>query len=405
MLRTITGKYFRAVRAVLFGGFVLCVSVGCATYRPVPLEQLSFRERAETLEDEDLRVSVSVLSREEARQAFGVNLQKRSIQPVWLEIENRGDKPFWFMLHGMDPNYFSAHEAAYMNHFFWGGSTNKEMDAYFADLGIDQNIEPGKTQSGFAFTNETIGTKEIRIRLFSHKDVRTFEFFISIPGIQSDWDRIDLKGLYAPDDMLVVESDEDLKKALQAMPCCTQRSDGSGEGKPVNIVLVGLLPALKAFIKAGWDETAFQATPFSYFGTNYLFGREPDVQFQKTTQQIQTESLVRLWVSPILYRDMGVWVGSIVRNIDPLVDEAAIYLVEDLGTARTVSHYGIVQRGDSTEFYEPRTDFMGRTYWTRGETFVLKMTEEPVTLDEIDQFDWDWVRNVRRIPDPLPETP
>lgn len=93
-------------------------------------------------ERDGLRVTVAVLNREEARQAFGVNLQNRNIQPVWIEIENNTDEAFWFMLHGLDPNYFSAHEAAYMNHFRFGGETNRQMDDYFADLGIDQAIDP-----------------------------------------------------------------------------------------------------------------------------------------------------------------------------------------------------------------------------------------------------------------------
>ena len=130
----------------------------CASFNPVPLEDLTFRERVETEEQDGLRVSVTVLSREEAKQAFGVNLQKRGIQPIWLEIENRTEKHFWFMMSGLDPNYFSAHEAAYMNHFRFGGQANKQMDAYFSDLSFENLIESGSTNAGFAFTNETVGS-------------------------------------------------------------------------------------------------------------------------------------------------------------------------------------------------------------------------------------------------------
>ena len=83
---------------ILLVALTLFGMTACASYRPVPLEDLSFRERVETQEEGGLRVSVAVLSREEARQAFGVNLQKRGIQPVWLEIENRTDKNFWFLM-------------------------------------------------------------------------------------------------------------------------------------------------------------------------------------------------------------------------------------------------------------------------------------------------------------------
>ncbi len=267
--------------------FIGLAAVGCASYRPTPLDQIPFQARAETLEEGDLRVTVSVLTREEAKQAFGVNLQKRGIQPIWLEIENRNEKPFWFMMTGLDPNYFSAHEAAYMNHYRFGGQQNKQMDAYFSDLGLDQRLMPGQTNSGFAFTNETLGTKQIRVKLYSSKDVRTFEFFISVPGVVSDWDREGLEEIVKGEEFFV-ESELELRDAIEALPCCTQRADGTGEGDPINIALIGGIPTLKAFIRSGWDETAFQRDFSSLFGAAYLYGRPPDVQFQKARRRVSS---------------------------------------------------------------------------------------------------------------------
>ena len=97
----------------------VCLSVvlgvtGCATFRPKPLEQIPFLERAQARERDGLRVTVSVPTREEARQTFGVDLEKGQIHPVWVQMENDTDAPFWFMLHGLDPNYYSAREAAHI---------------------------------------------------------------------------------------------------------------------------------------------------------------------------------------------------------------------------------------------------------------------------------------------------
>ena len=310
--------------ALAFAG--LCA---CASYQPVPLEDFSFRERVETEEQDGLRVSVSVLSREEAREAFGVNLEKRNIQPVWLEIENRTDKNFWFMMTGLDPNYFSPHEAAYMNRIRFGGKANEQMNAYFSDVGINQFVESGKTNRGFVFANETIGTKEIRVRLYSNKDVRTFNFFVSVPGIISDWDRKDL-ALIAEKVETVTDDDAGLREALRSLPCCSQKQDGTGEGDPLNLVLIGDGSILKAFVVAGWDEAAFRQDLRSLFGAAYLYGRPPDVQFQKSRRRVDSINLVRLWITPIRYRGKVVVVGSVERNIDPNVDEAAHYVVEDL---------------------------------------------------------------------------
>jgi len=388
---------WQSVRILLVTVALLGMSA-CASFRPVPLEELSFMQRVETEEQDGIRVSVAVLSREEARQAFGVNLQKRGIQPVWLEIENRTDEVFWFMMSGLDPNYFSAHEAAYMNHFRFGGKANKQMDNYFSDVSLERSIRPGEINSGFVFSNETVGTKEIRARLYSNKDVRTFNIFVSIPGVQSEWDRKDLKAI-AAQSKIYIESEEDLREALRALPCCTQKEDGSGEGDPLNLIMIGGVPTLGAFITAGWDETEFQQDFRSFFGAAYLYGRLPDVQFQKSRRRVDSVNLVQLWITPLRYQGELVLAGSVGRNIDPDVDEAVRYVVEDLATAEVVRRFGVVDGVGAVSRGNPRKNFARAPYWTAGNRAVLEISDQPVELSDIDFFNWDWDRKIRRAGD------
>jgi len=373
---------------------MLCLSA-CASFDPVPLEELDFPQRAQTEQAGDLRVSVSVLSREEARQVFGVDLHKRAIQPVWLEIENRTERNFWFMMTGLDPNYFSAHEAAYINHFRFGGKTNREMDAHFSELGIDQQVRAGETNSGFVFANETVGTKEVRVRMYSSNDLRTFEFFVSVPGVVSEWNQKDL-ALIARQATIRVETDEALREALRSLPCCTQRENGTGEGDPLNLVLIGGISTLKAFIIAGWDEAVFQQDFRSLFGAAYLYGRTPDIQFQKVRRRVDSVNRVQLWISPIRYRDEVVLVGSVVRSIDPDVDGAAQYVAEDLATAGAVARFGRIDGVGAVSRDAPRKNFANAPYWTLGDRTVLEISSEPVELDEIELFPWRWNRLVGR---------
>ena len=376
--------------------FALMFASACASYRPVPLDELTFQDRVETQEAGGLRVSVSVLTREEAKQAFGVGLHKRGIQPIWLEIENKTDKPFWFMMSGIDPNYFSAHEAAYMNHIFMGGQTNKEMDAYFSDLSLDQSVQPGQTNAGFAFANETVGTKQVRVKMYSNKDVRTFDFYVAVPGGTIDRDMAKLLAL-AKETEVDIKSENELQEVLRALPCCTQRADGSGEGDPLNLIMIGGLPSLKAFVQTGWDETEFQRDFRAVFGAAFLYGRTPDIQFRKSRRRVDSVNLVRLWISPIRYRGEIVIVGSVSRSIDPNIDEAAQYVVEDLATAETVRRFGRVDGVGAVSRTEPRQNFANAAYWTSGYRAVLEMTDQPVHLEEIDFFDWDYERLIRRV--------
>ena len=393
----IIGRMPRVAEAIStrlpLGLVILVALAGCASFDPVPLDQLSFRDRVQTEEQDGLRVSVAVLSREEARQAFGVNLQKRAIQPVWIEIENRTDKNFWFMMSGLDPNYFSANEAAYMNHIRFGGKKNKEMDAYFSRVGIDQLVLSGDIDTGFAFTNETVGTKQVRIRLYSNQEVRDFEFFVSIPGVLADWDEKDLQ-VIAEQSVIDVDTEECLEKVLRDLPCCTQRENGTGEGDPLNLVLIGGTQTLRAFIKSGWDEAKFQRNFRSTFGAAYLYGRPPDIQFQKARRRVDSVNLVQLWITPYRFRGELVVVGSVSRSIDPDVDEAAQYVTEDFAAAGLVSRYGTVGGVGAVSREKPRKNFANAPYWTEGNRAVIEVATESIELTDIDVFSWSWKRKV-----------
>ena len=367
---------------------------GCASYQPVPLEELTFRERATAEELDGMRVAVSVLSREESRQAFGVNLQKRAIQPVWVEIENRTDKSFWFMMSGLDPNYFSAHEAAYMNHYFMRGNTNAKMDVYFSQLGIEQLVRPGTTESGFVFANETIGTKEVRVRLYGDQELRDFDFFVAVPGIVSEWDEKDLD-LIASQTVKNIQDEAELAEILRGLPCCTQRENGTGQGDPLNLVMIGDAQIIRAFVTAGWDEAIFQKDFRAVFGAAYLYRRPPDIQFQKARRRVDSVNRVQLWITPYRYRDEPVIVGSVSRSIDPNVDGAVQYLTEDLASAGQIKAYGRVGGVGVVSKDKPRRNFANSPYWTRGERAVLHVATEPVEFEEIVRFPWEWTRAVR----------
>jgi len=61
-------------------------AAGCASFRPVPLNEVPYKERAVTQSSERARVTVVALSPDESRKVFGVNLDDRDIQPVGVEI-------------------------------------------------------------------------------------------------------------------------------------------------------------------------------------------------------------------------------------------------------------------------------------------------------------------------------
>jgi len=366
----------------------------------------------------ELTVLVSVPTNAEARQIFGVDLAKRQIQPIWLEVRNDSETTFWLMRHSIDANYYSAREAAYVAHFFMRPSTNGRMDEHFSALEIDPTIEAHSTRSGFVFSNLKLGTKEVRVHLFSERRVENFLFYVTVPGLKVDWLRTDFETLYEEDEILHLTTEQELFDHVASLPCCTTRKGGSGEGDPINIVLVGGKP-LEALTRAGWDETelltagsawrtfkAFFGGEYKYspMSALYVFGRPQDAGFQKARDSIHQRNHLRLWLAPWRFRGEAVWVGTITRDIgvyfttkawnltthaiDPNVDEARDYLTEDLATAQAVAKVGLVPGVGPATPDEPHRNLMFAPWWTDGRREVYLLSADPVPLDEIEFFGW-----------------
>lgn len=132
----------RSNLAFVAGCVIALQAFGCATFKPKPLQEIPFMERAKTQEQDGLRVTVAVPTRDEARRIYGIDVSKKLLQPVWLEIESSSEIPYVLMLSGLDPMYFSANEASRRNNFIFRPFTNRKMNRDFGDLQIKTLVPP-----------------------------------------------------------------------------------------------------------------------------------------------------------------------------------------------------------------------------------------------------------------------
>lgn len=408
---------------------ILCVSCGivlilvvssCATFNPRPIEEVPFQVHAKTKSDRDLTVTVAVLSEEQSKQVFGVDLYDERIQPIWLEIENRSDKPWWFLPIRLDPDYFSHQEAAWKSHFFLAGSANKQMDQYFNEQHLSNLlIPPGGSNSGFVFTNLDQGVKVVNVELFCLERVQRFEFIIEVPGMKIDYKQVRFDTMYDKDQ--IVEYDEKgLRKALEALPCCTLGGDLKTPGDPLNLVIIGHgIDVLSALVRRGWDltETLHSASVWntmksSLFGSKYrhapvsplhVYGRRQDAAFQKARETVDARNHLRLWLTPMRYEGKPVWVGQISRDIgvrlssktivthkiDPDVDEAREYLLQDLLVSESVAKFGFVKGVGPASLSEPRYNYTDDPYYTDGLRAVLVIGDKPTFMLDAEFFEWE----------------
>ncbi len=136
----------------------------------------------------------------------------------------------------------------------------------------------------------------------------------------------------------------------------------------------------------------------------YFYDRPQDVGLQKARQSVDERNHLRLWLSPMRYQGMPVYIGQISRDIgvklttksptlttheiDPDIDEARDYLIQDLLESQKVAKIGFVEGVGAATSENPRYNLTDSPYWTDGWRVVFVFTEEPTALDEVEFFDW-----------------
>lgn len=396
--------------------FVLLVA-GCAV-SPKQTESLDYRARAETRVDGDVRVTAVVLSPQETERTFPTPLAKKRIQPVWVEIDNQEEKAFTLMLLSLDPDYFSPSEVAWR----FRGQSEMSFDDLM-DLFLEKHlpviIPPRSSVSGYVYTNLDPGAKAFAVELVGEQDIRTFEFVQVVPGFEADFMRVDFKQLYEPGETQDLDH-SGLREYLEKLPCCVLGGDRKNPGDPLNLVLVGDgRHILATLVRNGWDltetmrrDTVWRTAASSIFGSHYrtspvsplyLYERSQDFALQKARHNVNERNHLRLWLAPVTLDGQSVWVGQISRDIgvkltsktfvthkiDPVVDEARLYITLDVAASESLHALGYVKGVGYSDRDSPRFNYTRDPYYTDGLRVVLILGEGRNPLSDVDFLPWE----------------
>jgi len=365
---------------------------------------------------------VAVLSDEESREVFGVPLADKGAQPVWVSIENRGETHAWFFPITVDAEYFAPLEAAYPHHSWFSEKVNRRMDRYFEENQIGYYIPPGGRQSGFVYARRRLGVRYVNVELFGEKkELARFGFTVPVPGGSLDYLRVDFETLYPPGSFASYDL-KTLRQALDNLACCTTNASGDRPGDPVNLVVVGKEEdVLSAFVRRGWRlaetlsvESSEKTASSFLFGSRYmnapvsplhLFGRKQDIALQKARDDIDQRNHLRLWLAPFRFEGESVWVGQISRDIgvrftlktpiltthkiDPDVDEARDYLLQDMLFSNSIRRFGYARGVGAAGPGAARENLTGDPYSTDGKRLVVFVSGESVPFERVIILDWE----------------
>jgi len=407
-------------------------------YSPCP-DARGCLNAAITQQRHDLEVRVAVLDGAASRKFFGVPMARRGIQPVWVHVVNHSDRPYRLQFVALDPNHFSPLEAAALNHYSIGKrllgfgllawlflpllilllpikllavrSANRKMDAFFLEHAFRMRpVPPGGEQAGFVFTNLSEGNKVVLVQLLGPDGLEDFEFSVPVEGLRADHLRREFHALHA--DEAVTEVDiPGLRQYLAAAPQATTNGRGVRSGDPVNLVVIGDFPSVLGAFGARWDETEIISLAtcwktvrafitgaeyrYSPVSALFLFGRSQDFALQRIRNSINERLHLRLWITPLRFHGQSVWVGQVSRDIgvrltwrtwnltthriDPDVDEARDYVVEDLMHVGRLEMAGYVDGVGSCERVTPRRNLTGDPYYTDGKRAAVFLSESRTT--------------------------
>lgn len=405
--------------AGLLGG--CASSSGPTSFNPVSISEVRFRDRAQFLADEDVRVTAAVPSADEARAIFGADLYEKEVQPVWVKVENHSDRTQYLIVTGADPNHYSPIEASYLVHGSLDQEDRDRMEKHFRALNFRNPIPPNTAVSGFIYTNLDEGEKIVQVDLMAHESAKSFTFFADVPGIHVDYKMVDLHNLYHAGEVVDLGADE-LRVALEKLPCCTMDKPGENTGDPLNLVVIGdFKEVAAAFARRGWlpveetYSTAVWKTVKSFlFGSRYRYspvsplyfsGRQQDFARQKPRHSIHERNHLRLWFTPLRFQDMPVFIGQVSRDIgvrfttkvwppvthkiDPDIDEARQSVIEDLLAAHTISTVGFVKGVGAASPTRPRANLTGDPYFTDGLRAVILLEPGPISPGHIQYLGWE----------------
>jgi len=380
--------------------------------------------RAQSGTQGQVRVSAAALSADESAAVYGSPLADKLIQPVWIQVENHDNVPYWLMFAGLDPNFFPASEAAEAMAVRSSPRKLAGLDRRFSELAFRNPVPPGGTVSGFVLTNLQEGVKLLQIDLFADRRSRSFSLLAPVPGLRTDYKESGVfdRDYVAPGGSVInFTSDAEFTAALESLPCCATNEDGSRNGDPLNLVIIGgIEDAFPSLVRRGWSPTEVtwkgsvmrimrsamsrERYPYAPISNLYLFDRPQDIALQKARDNIHQRNHLRLWRSPMLYHGKPVWVGQVSRDIgsrltihsptftthkiDPDVDEAARALMEDLVYSQALRAIGLVKGVGAAPKSAPRENLTTDPYYTAGMRSVLLFDSTPTSLREIEVLPW-----------------
>ena len=413
----------RVTRILLL--LVALLNAGCASQSVTPAAPDTAAidpGSIQTITEDGVTVQLAIPSEEQSSQIFGVPLADANVQPIWIRIVNTTDVPYWILPIAIDPDYFTADEAALATTTHLDEPSAARVTEAFRQHAMPFFLGGNSVNQGYVYASHRRGGRFVDVRLSAPGHVVRMRFAVLLPTEGFDYVQSPLRQLYAQVDSFPDLTLDEARVRIRELPCCTTKADGTGQGDPLNIVIVGDgEDVLAAMTASGWtfteaitvdsvrrmigaaiaDKEMLQA-PVSAL---YAFGRKQDIALQRGRLHIAQRNHIRFWLAPFRCEGLPVWVGQVSRDIgvkattksptltthiiDPNVDESRQYVLQSLLHQEAVKWFAIVRGVGAATREQPKRNLTDDPYFTDGMRMAIGISKAPVPTWKAVNLEWN----------------
>jgi hypothetical protein len=379
--------------------------------------------RVQTQTQDGVTVQLVIPTDEQVAGHFGVPLAQHGIQPIWIRIDNASSTSYWILPISIDPDYFTADEAALLATEKMSAEDDARVTEIFRQSALPFFLKAGSVHEGYVYATHQRGGRFVDVRASAHGyPLIRMRFAVMLPTEGFDYESSTLRQLYALAGSFPDLTIEQARVRIRELPCCTTRADGAGDGDPINLALVGSgEDVISALTAGGWTFTeaitadsvrrmigaaiADEAYANAPVSSLYLFGRKQDLALQRGRSRIAQRNHMRLWLAPFLCEGQPVWVGQVSRDIgvkatsksptltthviDPNVDESRQYVLQSLLHHEAVQWFALARGVGPAPRDQPRYNLTDDPYFTDGMRMVIGVSRVPITPPESINLEWN----------------
>jgi hypothetical protein len=379
--------------------------------------------RVQTQTQDGVTVQLVIPTDEQVAGHFGVPLAQFGIQPIWIRIDNASSASYWLLPISIDPDYFTADEAALLATQKMNSEDDARVTEIFRQSALPFFLQAGSVHEGYIYASHQRGGRFVDLRATAqgHGLIR-MRFAVMLPTEGFDYESSTLRRLYELVDSFPDLTLEQARVRIRELPCCTAHADGSGEGDPINLALVGSgEDVISALTAGGWTFTeaitadsvrrmigaaiADEAYANAPVSSLYLFGRKQDMALQRGRSKIAQRNHMRLWLAPFRCEGQPVWIGQVSRDIgvkatsksptltthiiDPNVDESREYVLHSLFHHEAVRWFAFIRGVGAATREHPRYNLTDDPYFTDGNRMAVGVSRVPVSPPDAVNLGWN----------------